>query len=305
MRRNKVFASVLVLALLVFGVVPALADWASSNASVATDSTTGVVTGVSTGTATIAVTANNGVKATSAITALSGPQPVTPCFQLPPGLENPISITIPGTVSESGLNSAAGATVEQTTGTSSSSSVNYLVLKNRIVSNILSHRGNSMHSHFAIKMPVFKALVSRAGRTGVVMFQLPSSSLAGYKAGVLIPVKAVSTLASESLSYDFVDSSSKLTDGKFGVVMSDKTTFMEIDELFEYGREYYIAFAIKDGGSLDMNNSEMYITDPVFVGLSIVEKAGSNGRGGCSTAAFVPAALLLVLPLLAILRERG
>lgn len=268
--------------------------WTSSNPSIATVSSSGVVTGVAPGTATVTAITTDGEKTdSSTITVVSGPQPVTPGFQLPSGVENPI-ISIPGTVSESGLNPAAADTVEQTSSAFSSSSANYLVLKNSVVSNILSYRGNSMNSQIAIRMPVFKAVVSAAGKTGVVMFQLPSSSLVGHKAGMVVPVKAVSTSAPESRSYVFVDGASKLADGKFGIVKSDRTTFMGAEETFVSGYTYYIVFALKDGGVFDMNSAEMYITDPTFVGLSTGHR--SSG-GGCSTGAFAPAAIFLTLPL--------
>jgi len=277
--------------------------WSSSNTSIATVSETGVVTGRAAGTATITVTtADGGKTATSIITVVSGPQPVTPGFQLPSGVENPSLIVIPGTVGESGLNSAAADTVGQTTVSSMAASGTYLVLTNSVVSNNLAYRGNSMNSLVSIKMPVFKATVSAAGKTGVVMFQLPSSSLVGFKAGHVVPVKAISTSASQSRTYSFVDAASKLADGKFGIVKSDKITFMGAEEAFVSGNIYYIVFAIKDGGLFDMNAADMYITDPTFVGLSTGRS--SSGGGGCSTGAFAPAALLLVLPLCAVFFNR-
>ncbi len=276
--------------------------WSSSNTSIATVSETGVVTGRAAGTATITVTtADGGKTATSIITVVSGPQPVTPGFQLPSGVENPSSIIVPGTVAESGLNPAAGDTVEQMQVSSSSSSSTYLVLKNQVVSNILAYRGNSMNSQIAIKMPVFKATVSATGKTGVVMFPLSTSSLAGYKAGNVLPVKAISTSASEARYFTFVDSPSKLADGKFGIVKADKATFMGSEEVIQSGYTYYIVFTIKDGGPFDMNISDMYISDPTFVGLSTGHR--SSG-GGCSTGAFAPAALLLALPLCAVFFNR-
>jgi len=277
--------------------------WSTSDASIATVSDDGVVTGRGAGTATITVTTTDGGKTDfSKITVVSVPQPVTPGFQLPSGVEDPFTV-VPGTVGESGLNSAAADTVEQTTvSASASSSGTYLVLKDQVINNILSYHGNGMDSSVKIKMPVFKALVSSAGKTGVVMFQLPSSSLAGHKAGMVLPVKVVSTSASEARSFSFVDSASKLADGKFGIVTSNKTTFMGAEDIIQSGGTYYIAFAIKDGGRFDMNNADMYITDPTFVGLSTGHRSSS---GGCSTGAFAPAVLLMLLPLAALLRKRG
>lgn len=289
-------------------IVPATATnkavtWSSSNTAVATVSSTGVVTGVSAGTATITVTTADGAKtATSTITVVSGPQPVTPGFQLPSGVENPSLIVVPSTVGESGLNSGAANTVGQVSVSSMAASGTYLVLTDSVVSNNLSYRGNSMNSQVAIKMPVFKATVSASGKTGVVMFQLPASSLIGFKAGHVAPVKAISTSASQSLSYVFVDAASKLADGKFGIVRSDKTTFMGAEDLFVSGSTYYIVFAIKDGGPFDMNTAGMVITDPTFVGIST---GRSSGGGGCATGTAAPAALLILLPLLALFRKRG
>ena len=277
--------------------------WSSSDTSVATVSSTGVVTGVGAGTATITVTtADGGKTATSTITVVSVPQPVTPGFQLPSGVENPSLIVVPSTVGESGLNSSAANTVGQVSASSMAASGTYLVLTDSVVSNNLAYRGNSMNSLVSIKMPVFKATVSAVGATGVVMFQLPASALVGYKAGHVIPVKAISTSASQSRTYSFVDAASKLADGKFGIVKSDRTTFMGAEEAFVSGATYYIVFAIKDGGLFDMNTADKYITDPTFVGLSTGRS--SSGGGGCSTGAFAPAALLLALPLCALFFNR-
>lgn len=277
--------------------------WSTSNATVATVSANGVVTGRGAGVATITVTtADGGKTATASITVVSGPQPVVPGFQLPSGVENPNLIVVPGIISESGLNSSAANTVEQVIAASASSSATYLVLKDQVINNILSYHGNGMDSSVKIKMPVFKAQVSSAGNTGVVMFRLPSSSLAGHKAGMVLPVKVVSTSASEARSFTFVDLASKLADGKFGIVTSDKTTFMGAEDIIQSGGTYYIAFAIKDGGRFDNNSADMYITDPTFVGLSTGHRSSS---GGCSAGSVAPGALLMLLPLAALLRKRG
>ncbi len=271
--------------------------WTSSNTSVATVAN-GVITGVAPGesTVTAASVSDPTKKDTVQVTVTSGPQPIYPDFSgvaLPSGVEIANPVVIPATLSTSGLNPGTQAITEEVTGRA------YLLLKNDIVSSILSSRSGSMNTAVAIKLPAFRAVVSTSGRTGLILNELSYwsgfSSLIGRKAGELIPVKGVSTSASEARFFEFVDAASKLGNGKFAVLKSDRKTFMGANETFVSGATYYILLAITDNGVYDANSSSAIISDPCFVGLAA---GASSGGGGCSTAgAFAPTALLLAFPL--------
>lgn len=282
--------------------------WSSSNPSVATVNSSGVVTGVFTGTAVITATTDDGGStdgktASATIAVASALEPVIPGFsdsELPSGVGVATSVSFPTSVSSSGLNSNASGIVTSAV----SGGTTYLRMAATYIQDALSYRSGTMDQSIYIPLPVIKGYVTSSRPTGLFMVQLSSwsgfSSMIGKKAGEIALVKGVSTSASASKLFTFVDSASKFADGTFAL-SKDGRTLMKADEKFVSGQTYYILYAIKDNGGYDANATELVIADPCFVGL--VTGTGSSG-GGCGVTGFAPAVLLLTLPVLMLRRRK-
>ncbi len=278
--------------------------WSSSNESIATVDSNGVVTGRSSGRAVIAATTDDGGathgktdSATIDVTATHGPEPVIPPFsdsELPSGVGVATSVSFPSSIPASGLNSNASAIVTSAV----ADGTTYLRMPATYIQGVLSYRSGTMDQNIYVPLPVIKGYVTSSRTTGLFMVELSYwsgfSSLIGKKAGEIALVKGVSTSASASKLFTFVDAASKFADGTFAL-SKDGRTLMKADEKFVSGQTYYILYAIQDGGPYDANPSSLIISDPCFVGL--VTGTGSSG-GGCGVAGFAPAAVLLVLPIL-------
>ena len=283
--------------------------WSSSNTSVATVNSSGVVTGVSAGTAVITATTDDGgsthgktASATITVTTAVGPEPAVPGFsdsELPSGVGVATSVIFPSSISASGLNSAAAGIV----GSTEENGTTYLRMLGTYIQDALAYRSGTMDKDIYIPLPVIKGYVTSSRTTGLFMVELTYwssfSSLVGKKAGEIALVKGVSTSASASKLFTFVDAASKFTDGTFAF-SKDGRTLMKADEKFVSGQTYYILYAIKDNGGYDANATELVIADPCFVGLV----TGTGSSGGCGVTGFTPAAVLLALPLLVLLRRR-
>jgi len=217
--------------------------------------------------------------------------PDIPSSSLPEGVEILRNVQYFGTTAGTGLSDAALAIVDVR---------GFLRLKTARATDILDYYGSGVNADIYGTAPVFKGEITER-KVGLKLFAL-DSGFHNQKAGNLFPVKAVSSSASDSRTFRFVDSAARLADGTFAVLKHNRSTFMRADETLASGGSYYLLIAIKDNGSYDANDALGYISDPCL--LTVSTGRSSSSSGGCGIAGFAPGLALMVLPLLLLLGRK-
>ena len=228
-----------------------------------------------------------------------GPVPVYPRYydaELPRGTGVARSVAFPARPEESGLRRELERIVERAPG-------GYLALSHIVVENIVAAHPGELYINSVVPLPVIRGEVTYSRRTGLFMID-PSTlpgvrSLYGKRARDIRIAKAVTAKGADALFFDLATTVAGLTDGKFAITESPdgRPPFLRYDDELKRGHSYYLLLAIADNRSYDGDDEMLSIADPCLAGAPRAH-AVDDGGGGCGTARFAPAVMLLALPLL-------
>jgi len=241
--------------------------------------------------------------------------PVAPDF----GVELPECIStnavvLPSTLYESALNAAVREISEIV---SNDDGVSRIAVQKTMLGYVMARAAREMNPNFAVRLPAFRADVNE-GQSALAVLPLPESvasksptvrDIAAVKvrsksAGASLfyaPAFSVADLSIRRKSEDGLEVSITPADGVFGVLKSDKKTFVGENERLVPGQGYFLLFSVKDGGEFDSSNMPGVVADPLFLSEYT---AIPGGGGGCSAVAATPFQLVLAIPLLGMFFRR-